>query len=238
MRLFAISDLHLSLGVEKPMDVFGEQWRDHHLKIKENWEKVVSPEDVVILGGDFSWAMKLEEAREDFAFLNNLPGQKVLLKGNHDYWWQSYAQVKTALPASIHALQNNYYHFNDRIALCGTRGWSIPGEGRSSQEDEKVYKRELLRLEMSLKSARQDGYEDCIVTLHYPPFSNRGLKSGFVEIMQSYEVKICLYGHLHGDDHAKAAEGEIEGITYYFTACDYLSFRPRLIDLSVFNAPI
>ena len=235
MRLFAISDLHLSLGGEKPMNIFGEHWQDHHLKLKKNWEAAVTAEDVVVLGGDLSWALKLEEAREDFAFVDSLPGQKVLFKGNHDYWWQSYAKVKAALPESMYALQNNYHPFADRIALCGTRGWSVPAQGKSGQDDEKVYNRELLRLEMSLKNARQDGYEDIIVTLHYPPFSNRRAGSGFVEIMKSFEVKICLYGHLHGEDHAKAVEGEVDGITYYLTACDYLFFKPRPIDLSVFG---
>jgi predicted phosphohydrolase len=233
--LWAISDLHLSLGGEKPMDIFGEQWEDHHLKIKENWQKSVENGDTVILGGDLSWALKLEEAGEDFNFIHGLPGRKVLFKGNHDYWWQSYAKVNKALPAGICAVQNNYFLYEGRIALCGTRGWTAPGGENYTSQDEKIYRRELMRLEMSLSRAQKDGYSDFIVTLHYPPFTLQGKETGFVDIMRQYNVKICLYGHLHGVDQQRVFQGERDRIMFYFISCDFLKFDPLLIDLSIFE---
>lgn len=230
MALFAISDLHLSLGGEKPMDIFGSEWADHHLKIKENWGKIVSDDDVVILGGDLCWAMKLEDAQQDFAFVHQLPGKKVLFKGNHDYWWQSYSKVVRALPESLYAVQNNYFAYENGIAICGTRGWTIPGE-YSTELDGKIFKREKLRLELSLGQAQNDGYEKFIVTLHYPPFIRYEEDEGFAKIMKKYNVKICLYGHLHGADHQRAYTGEKEGIKYYFISCDYLGFKPLRLDL-------
>jgi len=235
MSLFAISDLHLSLGSEKPMDIFGEHWKDHHLKLKENWEASVDADDTVILGGDLSWAMKLEEARDDFNFVHSLPGKKVIFKGNHDYWWQSYAKVNEALPESIRAVQNNYFLYDDRIAICGTRGWMLPGGDNFSEQDRKVYKRELGRLELSLKKAESDGYNNIIAVFHYPPFTFNREEDGFTAIMRQFNVKICLYGHLHGADHQRAFSGEKDGIRYYFASSDYLKFNPLPIDLSIFG---
>jgi predicted phosphohydrolase len=180
MALFAISDLHLSLGGEKPMDIFGSEWADHHLKIKENWGKIVSDDDIVILGGDLCWAMKLEDAQQDFDFIHQLPGKKVLFKGNHDYWWQSYSKVVRALPEGIYAVQNNYFAYENGIAICGTRGWTIPGE-HYTEQDGKIFKREKMRLELSLAKAQNDGYEKFIVTLHYPPFIRYEEDEGFAE---------------------------------------------------------
>lgn len=233
MALFAISDLHLAHGVEKPMDIFGEQWEGHHLKIEENWNRVVGPHDTVILGGDLSWALKLGEAAKDFDFVDRLPGTKVLFKGNHDYWWQSYAKVKKALPGSIYAVQNNYFIYGDGIALCGTRGWTYPVGERD--EDKKIYRRELIRLELSLNEACRQGLRKFVVTLHYPPLTASGEESGFVAIMKNYNVKICIYGHLHGADHKKAFTGERDGIHYFFTSSDYLDFVPLEINLDVFD---
>jgi len=230
MALFAISDLHLSLSGEKPMDVFGGFWKDHHLILKQNWERTVGKEDTVILGGDLSWAMKLEEAVLDFQFVDTLPGTKVLFKGNHDYWWQSFSKVKEALPKSMIPVQNNYVLFNRNVALCGTRGWTYPDAPVCSAQDEKIYRRELMRLELSLETARKDGFSTFIVTLHYPPFSSSLEDTGFTEIMHRYGVKVCLYGHLHGRDHCRAFSGVREGISYYFIASDYLKFSPLLID--------
>ncbi len=232
MALFAISDLHLSLSGEKPMDIFGDSWEDHHLKLKHNWEGVVGDDDTVILGGDLSWAMKLEEAAADFQFVHALPGKKVIFKGNHDYWWQSLSKVKEALPASMIPVQNNYVSFNEDIALCGTRGWSFPAGQGCSEQDEKIYRRELIRLELSLETARKDGFSTFIVTLHYPPFAPSLVgDTGFTEIMRRFGVKICLYGHLHGKDHSRAFTGMKDGIHYYFISSDYLKFSPLLLDL-------
>ena len=231
--LFAISDLHLSLSGDKPMDIFGEKWEGHHLKVKENWERLVDDSDTVILGGDLSWAMRLEEAEQDFHFIHNLPGKKVLFKGNHDYWWQSYAKVKKALPDSIYAIQNNYYPYGDGIALCGTRGWTAPGAENYSEQDEKIYRRELARLELSLTEAQKGGCRKFVVTLHYPPFAPQGRETGFTEIMKEFGVKICLYGHLHGAEGQRVFQGEKDGIRYHFISCDFLNFTPLLIDLSI-----
>lgn len=230
MALFAISDLHLSLGGEKPMDIFGGEWVDHHLKIKENWEKLVSDDDTVILGGDLCWAMKLEEAQQDFNFIHGLPGRKILFKGNHDYWWQSYSKVIKALPDSMFAVQNNYLAYDNGIALCGTRGWIVPGE-YCLEQDEKIFRREKMRLEMSLAKAQGDGFKNFIVTLHYPPFIRYEEEEGFAVIMKRYNVKICLYGHLHGADHRRAFTGERDGINYFFISSDYLDFKPLRLDL-------
>ncbi|NMB35539.1 MAG: serine/threonine protein phosphatase [Firmicutes bacterium] len=227
--IYAISDLHLSLGGEKPMDIFGELWKDHHLKLRENWLKIVEDDDTVIIGGDFSWALKLEEAREDLDFVHRLPGNKILFKGNHDYWWQSYNKVKKALPPSIQAVQNNYIPYQGRLALCGTRGWTIPGGENYTAQDEKIYQRELIRLRLSLSKAQEEGFDDFIVTLHYPPFNFRGENSGFTAIMQEFAVRICLYGHLHNVDQQDVFQGERDGIDYFFVAADFLDFNPRLI---------
>ncbi len=235
MKLFAISDLHLSFHREKPMDIFGPNWTDHHRKVENNWKKAVTDEDTVILGGDFSWALKLDEVVPDATFVDQLPGQKVLFKGNHDYWWQSYTKVKQVLPPSLFPVQNNYYPF-DRdagIALCGTRGWSMLKED-STEHDRKIFNRELHRLELSLDSARQDGYEHLIVTLHYPPLAkDQGggvVVSEFVDLMTRYHVSTCLYGHLHGEDHQKAVTGMVRDVNFYFVSSDYLDFCPLEIE--------
>lgn len=229
MSLFAISDLHLSLKGDKPMDVFGERWEQHHLQIKECWEKIVGDGDTVVVGGDISWALRLEEASDDLWFVHSLPGRKIFFKGNHDYWWQSYAKVKKALPPSICAVQNNYCLYKDRIAICGTRGWNVPGNLNFDQQDERVYQRELIRLELSFKKAKKDGFEPSVAVLHYPPFGPELEDSGFTTLLQQYSVKVCIYGHLHGADQERVFTGERNGITYYFTASDYLRFRPLKI---------
>ena len=229
MSLFAISDLHLSLKGDKPMDVFGDRWEQHHLKLQKNWMEVVGDGDTVIIGGDISWALKLDEAVEDFQFIHALPGRKIFFKGNHDYWWQSYAKVKKALPRSICAVQNNYCSYENKIAICGTRGWNTPGSTNFSEQDERVYQRELIRLELSFSRAKKYGFEQSVAVLHYPPFGPDLEDSEFVSIMHKYNVKTCLYGHLHGEDHCRAFMGEKDGITYYFTASDYLEFRPLKI---------
>ncbi len=229
MSLFAISDLHLSLDGDKPMDIFGERWEQHHQRLKEHWEGMVGNDDTVIIGGDISWALRLEETELDFQFIHGLPGRKVFFKGNHDYWWQSYAKVKKFLPASICAVQNNYCLYEGHIAICGTRGWTVPGSTNFTEEDDRVYRRELIRLELSLSMAKKDGFEETVAVLHYPPFDPALEDSEFVAVLHKYNVKICLYGHLHGADHDRAFNGERDGVTYYFTASDYLNFHPLQI---------
>lgn len=237
MSLFAISDLHLALQVEKPMDVFGADWKNHHDKIAHHWRNTISENDTIVISGDISWAMKLAEAADDLNFIDALPGKKVMIKGNHDYWWESYTKIKKALPESIVALQNNHYPYDNDygIAICGTRGWQVPSQSSANdyEHDQKIFRRELHRLELSLNSAWQAGYNHPVVALHYPPIINKKPEQQLMEIMQLYNVKICLYGHLHGKDHAFAYTGCKNGIRFFFTACDYLNFKPLKIDTTI-----
>ncbi|ACB84586.1 metallophosphoesterase [Natranaerobius thermophilus] len=247
MKLFAISDLHLAFQVDKPMDIFGPSWENHHEKLETFWKDSVSNEDTVIIGGDISWALKLEEAKLDLDFIHSLPGKKIIFKGNHDYWWESYSKVKRVLPESIEAIQNNFFPFDREksIAICGTRGWQVPltddksykqnNEQFSEQQEhnKKIFNRELHRLELSMNAAIDEGFENLIVTLHYPPFYKHNPCSQFAELMEKYNVKICLYGHLHGKDHENAFVGVKNNISYNFIAGDYLDFKPLKIDLSI-----
>ena len=224
MKIFALADLHLSLAKPKPMDVFGPAWTNHHLRIAENWQRLVTPEDLVLVCGDISWAMHLEEAEKDLNFLTELPGKKVLIRGNHDYWWKSISKVRSKLPEGIAALQNDYIAFGD-IAVCGTRGWSIPN-GQLSEEDKAIYLREILRAELSLNKAEKDGFQKKIFMLHFPPFLNGLLDPGFKELFANYGVHWCVYGHMHGNDHRFAVEGSLDGVQYVFVAADFTGFAP------------
>lgn len=233
MAIYAISDLHLALGVDKPMDVFGGRWEGYMEKLKMNWLKEVGEDDSVIIPGDISWAMYLKESLADFSFLQNLPGKKYISKGNHDYWWTTLNKLKLFVSennfSSIHFLHNN--HFNDQgIAICGTRGWVCPEDEGFSAEDEKVYNREIQRLEISLLSAKNSGEENIIVAMHYPPFNHKHQNSRFVEIMERYNVKYCVYGHLHGEGRRHAFEGKLGEINYKLISADHLAFKPLRID--------
>lgn len=228
MSIYAISDLHLSFGTDKPMNVFGDNWENHSDKIKENWLKTVKDEDTVILPGDLSWGMTFEEAKLDFKYLNDLPGRKILLKGNHDYWWGTTNKINLFLKENgfknIDILYNNSYLIENKI-ICGTRGWTISD---NSEDDEKILKREILRLEMSLKDGIKKYGEDkeIIVCMHYPP-TNEIFKdnSEFMKIMKKYNVKKCIYGHLHGEAHKEAVQGNIGGILVQLVSCDYTNFN-------------
>lgn len=225
MHIFAIGDLHLSLSAEKPMDVFGGQWVDHMEKVRENWLRAVGPEDVVIVPGDISWALKPEEAAADLAWLGALPGKKVLLKGNHDLWWTSVSRLR-ALDPDMFFLQNDYYKAGD-YAICGSRGWVCPGDKEFTEHDEKIYRRELIRLRLSLDTAVKAGEKYIIGALHFPP-SNESLESsGFTELFEEYGVRTVVYGHLHGPEaHKKAMGGFFHGVEYRLVACDYVSCTP------------
>ena len=236
MRLFAIGDLHLSFGAKvsledlreaestKPMDIFGVDWQRHFEKIAANWQGLIQADDIVLLPGDLSWAMKPEEAVYDLDFVGQLPGRKVLVKGNHDYWWQSVGKVRGMLPAGVFVLQNDYFAAGE-TAVCGTRGWLCPGE----TEDLKVYLRELQRLEFSLQSAVRDGYDKLLVMLHYPPAVNGHPDSGFMDLLLRYGVKDCIYGHLHSVGTAGRILTEAQGIRFHLVSCDYIGFAPLLI---------
>ncbi len=262
MSIYAIGDLHLSLNKEKPMDIFGGNWKNHAQKIKENWINTVQDNDLVILPGDFSWEMHLKDMYNDFAYLNDLPGKKLLLKGNHDYWWTTLAKMREFLQENkfenIDFVYNNSYLFEDKI-IAGTRGWTL----NDTENSEKMNHREEERLKLSLQSGVDNfGDKEIICIMHYPPIVaetsietqksasevkndsekdneikknrevvkhvelNKNLKvSNYVEIMKRYNVKTCLYGHLHGESHQEAFEGNYDGIDFKLVSSDYLDFK-------------
>ena len=232
MSVYIIGDLHLSFGEDKPMSIFGQNWEGHSEKIKKDWIEKVKPQDTVILAGDFSWATYLEDTYEDFSYLNELPGKKILLKGNHDYWWTTVTSMKRYLEEnkieSIDFLFNNSYEIESKI-FVGTRGWTL----LDSENSQKMIARESARLELSIKNAIEQYGEDkeIIAIMHYPPISNSCMKneytysSKFLDIMKKYNIKICYYGHLHGASHKDAIEGNVEGISFKLISADYLDFK-------------
>ena len=224
MALYAIGDLHLCLGAPKPMDIFGGAWVGYMDKLKEGMS-VLTDEDTVVLLGDLSWALGLDEAKEDFSWINAIPGKKIILKGNHDYWWSTASKFDKFCNANgfenMHILNNNCYFYED-VALCGTRGWFFE-ESRSSEHDEKVFKRELGRLETSLKAA---GDKQKVVFLHYPPRYKGYECSEILQLLKTYDVRQCFYGHLHGPSHALAQEGQWDGVDFRLVAADYIGFQP------------
>ena len=226
MQIYAIADLHLSLTSEKPMDVFGEAWRGHAEKLERNWRERVQADDLVLIPGDISWAMQLSAALPDLSFIGNLPGKKILLKGNHDYWWSAIGRVRSQLPAGIRAIQNDSI-VEGGIGICGTRGWLCPGSNNFSAEDQKIYSRELDRLTLSLNSLPE--VETKIAMLHFPPFTDKEKGSGFTERLEQAGVQIAVYGHLHGEANRYAFEGERNGVFYHCVAADKLDFMPKLI---------
>ena len=224
MALYAIGDLHLSLGANKPMDVFGGNWVGYMDKLQEGLS-VIGENDTTVLLGDLSWALGLDTAKEDFAWIDRIPGRKIILKGNHDYWWSTAAKFYKFCQengfADQYILNNNHYEY-EGYAICGTRGWFFE-EDRSSDHDGKVFRRELMRLEASLKSA---GDLPKIVFLHYPP-RYRGYECPeILQLLKQYDVRRCFYGHLHGASHGLAMEGLWDGIEFRLVSADRLNFRP------------
>lgn len=231
MNVFAIGDLHLPGGQDKPMDVFGSAWEDHPRVIRDAWMQSVRADDVVLVPGDISWAMTLEQARDDLAYLGKLPGRIILVRGNHDYWWSAIGRVRAALPSNVEAIQNDHVLLADGWAVCGSRGWTVPGgPGYDPAQDEKLYERERQRLQMSLESAVKAGARHLFVMLHYPPVNDRYEPSAFTRLMEEYPVKHCVYGHMHGPSARRALTGERNGIRYHMVACDGIGFRPVLIE--------
>ena len=224
MALYAIGDLHLCLGAPKPMDIFGGAWVGYMDKLREGLS-VIGPEDTTVLLGDLSWALDLQNAKADFAWIDQIPGKKIILKGNHDYWWSTAAKFYKFCQENGFSnqwiLNNNFYEYNG-YAICGTRGWFYE-EQRSGEHDEKVFKRELMRLEASLKAA---GNLHKIVFLHYPPKYKGYECPEIIELMKRYEVRQCFYGHLHGQSHGLAMEGQWDGIEYRLVSADRLNFEP------------
>lgn len=229
MALYAIGDLHLSLGAQKPMDIFGGNWVGYMDKLKEGLS-VIKPEDTTVLLGDLCWGLSLEESAPDFAWINEIPGRKIILKGNHDYWWSTASKFYKFCEANNFEnqfiLNNNHYEY-DGWAICGTRGWFFEEE-RSGEHDEKVFKRELLRLEASLKSA---GELPKMVFLHYPPRYKGYQCDEILELLQKYEVRRCFYGHLHGPSHKLAMEGLWDGVEFRLVSADFLNFKPFTVIL-------
>lgn len=227
MALFAIGDLHLCLGTPKPMDVFGGAWTGYMDKLQKGFSNI-SDEDTTVLLGDLSWSLDLEEATEDFAWIDTIPGRKIILKGNHDYWWSTAAKFYKFCDkngfSNQYILNNNHYEC-DGWAVCGTRGWFFEEE-RSGEHDEKVFRRELLRLEASLRSA---GDLPKIVFLHYPPRYKGYTCEPILELLQGYGVRKCFYGHLHGASHSLAMEGIWDGIEYRLLSADRIGFQPARI---------
>lgn len=228
MSLFAIADLHLSIGEDKPMDVFSG-WNDYVSRLKENWLKIIDDNDTVVIAGDISWAMKLEETYADFKFINDLPGKKIFLKGNHDYWWGTKTKIDKFLADNqldtISILYNNSYTYDD-YAICGTRGWFLEN---SSEKDIRVLNREVGRLTSSIESAIKSKKEP-IVFLHYPPFYNNLECSEILDVLLKYNIKKCFYGHIHGYKNIRNAyEGDYKGIDLKLISCDRLSFIPLLV---------
>lgn len=234
MNIHAISDLHLSGHTPKPMDVFGRHWEGHWDRIRAAWLEMVATEDAVLIPGDISWAMTLEQAAVDLNEIAAMPGVKVLLRGNHDYWWGSIHRVRAALPAGMHAIQNDSLKL-ERAVVCGTRGWTCPGsQSWDGGSDGKIYERERIRLRLTLESAAKarEGGDALIAMMHYPPFNERIEPSGFTELLEQFGVDTVLYGHLHGVAAGSAFEGERGGVCYRMVSCDYLNFTP----VTVFGA--
>ena len=227
MALYAIGDLHLCLGADKPMDIFGGAWIGYLDKLKSGIS-VISEEDTTVLMGDLSWALDLDNATEDFSWINEIPGRKIILKGNHDYWWNTatkfYKFCEQKGFTNQWILNNNHYEC-DGYAICGTRGWFYEEE-RSGEHDEKVFRRELMRLETSLKSA---GSLPKLVFLHYPPMYKGYCCDEIIELLHRYDVRRCYYGHLHGASHGLALEGQWDGIEYRLMSADRLDFKPHRI---------
>ena len=228
MSIFAIGDLHLSMApeTEKPMDVFGDRWFNHAERIRENWCKNVGENDTVIVAGDISWGLKLEEARYDLDWVDKLPGHKVLIKGNHDLWWAGINRLNKMYD-SITFLQNDAINIDD-VWICGSRGWVTPDDEDFTEADEKIYNRELLRLKASLDLVPAG--EETIGILHFPPVSNAKNFSGFMQLFEDYGVKKVYYGHLHGEDaFKKALQGDYHGTEYRLISADYLNCCPLLV---------
>lgn len=232
MKIFAISDLHLSTTALKPMNIFGPVWTGHAEKIMADWEKKVSDDDIVLIAGDLSWAMQLEDAIKDLSTFAHLKGKKIFIRGNHDYWWKSVSRIRDVLPENFFVLQNDAMRIGN-VVLTGTRGWTVEGANEFTQEDKKLYLRETERLRLcmnAVKKIRQDG-DKTIVLMHYPPFNVRREDSLFTLLLEETKVNAVVYGHLHGKDCRTDLKINKNGIDYYLTSCDQLGFKLAEINL-------
>lgn len=224
MKIFTVSDLHLPGGIDKTMDMFGPGWQGHWNKIQADWQSRVSEEDVVLIAGDISWAMQLEAALPDLQAIGRLPGKKLLIRGNHDFWWNSVTRVRQNLPKDMFVLQNDAIKI-ENFVFAGTRGWM----DTASPEDKKIFAREKIRLELTLSSAKKlmDEASTLLVMLHYPPVLGRTRFNEYCGLLEEYGVKYCIYGHLHGVAPVESQRLEHNNITYILSSCDMIDFKLR-----------
>ena len=230
MKVFAISDLHLSTTSSKPMDVFGVRWQNYMEKIRADWMQKVTDEDVVLIAGDISWAMKLDDAIIDINTLADLPGKKVMIRGNHDYWWNGISKIRARLPEGFYCLQNDCLRIGS-VVLCGSRGWAVEGSPDFKEQDRKIYLREAERLKIAfsqVERVREEG-DKLICLIHYPPFNARRENSLFTEIFERFKVDKVVYGHLHGKESRTDLYLYKNGIDYHLTSCDQVDNKLTLI---------
>lgn len=231
MKIYAISDLHLSINNPKPMNIFGPAWENYLDSISESWKAKVNGDDVVLIAGDISWAMYLENALPDLKFISSFTGKKILLRGNHDYWWKSISAVRAALPADVYALQNDSVRF-DGVVFCGSRGWSTPEGKCQTEEDKKIYDREIIRMRLSLEDAekKREAGDKLIVMIHYPPFNSRFENTPFTELFEEFKADAVVYGHLHRGNSRAERCLHINGVDYFLTSCDMV--ENKLVDIA------
>jgi len=227
MRVFAIGDLHLEGGTGKTMDRFGDIWIGHDRKIFEAWDRIGSGDDLLILAGDTTWAAKLDAALPDLERIGQMKGRKIIIKGNHDYWWETKSKLIKALPPSIVPIQSDAVAI-DGVALAGTRGWTCPGTEGFTDEDLKIYRREVGRLRLALErlAARKTDYDHLIVALHYPPTNGQQDTSDFTRLIDEFKADACVYGHLHGEWTREGLTGKRGSATYHLVSADFVNFIP------------
>lgn len=226
--IYAIADLHLDITKEKDMNVFGDNWQDYENRIFDNWKKIIKDDDLVLLPGDISWAMNIDEALFDLNRIDELPGTKIILKGNHDFWWSSLNKLKNLNFKTIHFLQNNSFVFNG-VRIVGTRGWISKDSLEFTEHDEKIFNRELERLKLSINN-KVENYHKTIAIMHYPPFDKKLKPNEFENIFKENNIYNVIYGHIHGKYAFNMPHGEINGIKYYCVSADKLNFIPEIIE--------
>lgn len=223
--IYSISDLHLDYTENKSMNIFGDNWKDHNKKIFNNWQNIINNNDYVLIAGDISWQIRMEEAYIDLIQIDKLPGKKIMIKGNHDFWWDSISKLRNLKLKTISFIQNDSIDIND-FSICGTRAWLDKEDSDFKKNDLKIFERELIRLKLSLESCKRN---KIICMFHYPPFNKDGNTNEFADLMSKYKVDTCIYGHLHSDGLKMVVEGSIGGVNYICTSCDYIDFKPILI---------
>ncbi len=230
MKVFAIGDLHISSDQTKPMDIFGKHWENHYAKIALSWKNQVKENDVVLIPGDISWAMKFEDGIKDLTQIGQLPGKKVMIRGNHDYWWGSIGKLRESLPKGMYVIQNDSLEISE-ISFVGTRGWNLPQTPEFTQKDQKIFQRELLRMEMSLIDGRKKNPEGKMIALiHYPPLNEKGESTLFTELFEKYKVNQVVYGHLHGQAIKNGFVGVKNQVEYYLVSSDSLNFTLKELE--------